>query len=88
MTVVFFILFRQVYKSLVEIWNLIINSLKWISYKPPKLTFCLAKYKFYAGWIDQGVFEVPQKSADKEVKKLRDQGRWKEAWDLAVKWRQ
>jgi len=26
-----------------------------------------------------------QKSADKEVKKLRDQGRCRKAWDLAVK---
>ena len=53
--------------------------------KPPKLRFCLAKYKFYAGWIGPEVFEVLQKSDDKEVKKLRDQGRCKEARDLAVK---
>ena len=52
--------------------------------KPPQLRFCLAKYKFYAGWIVQ-VFEVQQKSADKEVKKLRDQSRYPEGWDLAVK---
>ena len=40
-------------------------------------------------------FEVLQKSddregeklrADKEVKKLRDQGRYLEAWEIAVKW--
>ena len=53
--------------------------------KPPQLRFCLAKYKFYAGWVVQRVFEVRQKSADKEVKKFRDQGRRKEARDLAVK---
>ena len=47
--------------------------------KPPKLRFCLAKYKFYAGWIDPEVFEVRQRSDDKEVKKLRNQGRCKEA---------
>ena len=23
-----------------------------LAIKPPKLRFCLAKYKFYAGWID------------------------------------
>ena len=46
-----------------------------LAIKPPKLRFCLAKYKFYPGWIDPEVFEVPQKYADKEVKKLHDQGR-------------
>ena len=43
--------------------------------KPPKLRFCLAKYKFYPGQVDPEGFEVLQKSADIEVKKLRDQGR-------------
>ena len=50
-----------------------------LAIKPTKLKFCLAKYKFYAGWIDLEEFEVQQKSDDKEVKKLRDQGRCKEA---------
>ena len=58
-----------------------------LAIKPPKLRFCLVKYKFYAGWTGPEVFEVRQKSADKEVKKFRDQGRRKEAWDLAIKWR-
>ena len=46
-----------------------------LAIKPPKLRFCLAKYKFFAGWVVQRVFEVRQKSDDIEVKKLRDQGR-------------
>ena len=46
-----------------------------LAIKPPKLGFSLAKYKFYPGWIGSEVFEVRQKSDDKEVKKLRDQGR-------------
>ena len=50
-----------------------------LAIKPPKLRFCLAKYKFYAGWIDPEVLEVRQKSADKEVEKLRDQGCFREA---------
>ena len=48
----------------------------------------ITKIIFASGWIDPEVFEERQKYADIEVKKLRDQGRWKEAWDLAVKWRQ
>ena len=39
-----------------------------LAIKPPQLRFCLAKYKFYPGWIDPEVFEVQQKSDDKEVK--------------------
>ena len=46
-----------------------------LAIKPTKLKFCLAKYKLYPGWVDPEGFEVQQKSADKEVKKLRDQGR-------------
>ena len=41
-----------------------------LAIKPTKLKFCLAKYKFYAGWIDLEVFEARQKYADKEVKKI------------------
>ena len=33
------------------------------------------KIIFASGWIDPEVFEVLQKYADKEVKKLHDQGR-------------
>jgi len=33
------------------------------------------KIIFASGWIDPEVFEVQQKYADKEVKKLRGQGR-------------
>ena len=35
--------------------------------------------------MDPEVFEVPQKYTVKEVKRLRDQGRYREALDLAVK---
>ena len=56
-----------------------------LAIKPPKLRFCLAKYKFYAGWIDLEKFEVQQKSADKEVKKITRSRAVKEACDLAVK---
>ena len=45
----------------------------------------IVKTIFASGWIDPEVFEVRQKSDDIEVKKLRDQGRCKKAWDLAVK---
>ena len=47
--------------------------------------FIVVKTIFTSGWIDPEGFEVPLKYADIEVKKLRDQGRCKEAWDLAVK---
>jgi len=41
--------------------------------------FIIVKTIFTSGWIDPEGFEVPLKYADKEVKKLRDQGRYKEA---------
>jgi len=41
--------------------------------------FIIEKTIFTSGWIDPEGFEVPLKYADKEVKKLRDQGRYKEA---------
>ena len=40
----------------------------------------------FSGWKDPEFFEAPQKYADKKVKKLRDQGRYLEAWEIAVKW--
>ena len=82
-----------------EAWHL---AVKWRLTKIPLfiasliligLLFVATSFYFYykiifaSGWIGLEVFKLRQKSADKEVKKLRNQGRWREAWDLAVKWR-
>ena len=57
-----------------------------LAIKPPKLRFCLAKYKFYAGQIDPDVFEVLEKSDNKEVEKWLAQGKMSEAKKLARKY--
>ena len=49
--------------------------------------FIFTVKNIFAAWTDPEGWEVPQKYADKEVKRLRELRRWKEAWDLAVKWR-
>ena len=45
----------------------------------------IVKNILFSDCKDQEVFEELQKYADKEVKRLREQGRYLDAWEIAVK---